>query len=114
MSLQGPILIVADEPVGALAKPFTEAGAFPVIDASWAGAATAAIEIQPAAIVLNVPGPADSDAISALTAHVAKAALFTPMIARVPEDKSSSVPIALPIPANAPIQQLIARVSSAL
>ena len=46
MSLQGPILIVADEPVGTLAKAFTEAGAFPVVDVSWAGAATAATEIR--------------------------------------------------------------------
>jgi hypothetical protein len=114
MSLQGPILIVADEPVGTLAKAFTEAGAFPVIDASWAGAATAAVEIQPAAIVLNEPGLADSDAVSALTDHIAKVALFTPVIARVPEDAPSSVPDALPIPDGAPVEQLIARVSSAL
>jgi hypothetical protein len=114
MSLQGPILIVADEPVGTLAKAFTEAGAFPVVDVSWAGAATAATEIHPAAIILNEPGPTDSVAVSALTDQVAKSALFTPMVARVLEDAPSALPDALPIPENALIEQLISRVSSAL
>ena len=62
MSLQGPILIVADKPAGGLAQAFTDAGAFPVVEASWAGAATAAAEIKPAAIVLSEPDAADSDA----------------------------------------------------
>ena len=38
MSLQGPILIVADEPTGGMAQAFLDAGAFPVVEASWAGA----------------------------------------------------------------------------
>jgi hypothetical protein len=33
MSLQGPILIVADKPAGGLAQAFVDAGAFPVIEA---------------------------------------------------------------------------------
>jgi hypothetical protein len=113
MSLQGPILIVADD-TGTLVKAFTEAGAFPVMDVSWAGVATAAAEIQPAAIVLNEPGPADSQAVSALAAHIDKAALFTPMIIRLHEDAPSALPDALPVNADAPAEQLIARVSTAL
>ena len=113
MSLQGPILIVADD-TGTLVKAFTEAGAFPVMDVSWAGVATAAAEIQPAAIVLNEPGPADNHAVSALAAHIAKTALFTPLIIRLPQDTASALPNALPINDDAPVEQLIARVSSAL
>ena len=59
MSLQGPILIVADKPTGELAQAFTDAGAFPIVEASWAGAPTAAAEIKPSAIVLSEPDDAD-------------------------------------------------------
>ena len=113
MSLQGPILIVADEPTGTLVKAFTEAGAFPVVDVSWPGAATAAAEIQPAAIVLNEPGFADSDAVSALTTHIAKTAVFTPVIIRVRRDAPSALPEALPVNDDAPVEQLLLRVLSA-
>jgi hypothetical protein len=40
--------------------------------------------------------------------------LFTPMIARVPKDAPSALPEALPVSDDAPAEQLIARVSSAL
>ena len=33
MSLQGPILIVADEPIGGMAQALLDAGAFPVVEA---------------------------------------------------------------------------------
>ena len=114
MSLQGPILIVANKPVGGLAQSFTDAGGFPVVEASWAGAATAAAEVKPAAIVLTEPEAADNDAAIALTRHVAQAALFIPMIARVREDMASALPGALPVADDASVQQLIARVSFAL
>ncbi len=114
MSLQGPILIVANEPASGLAQAFTDAGAFPVIEASWAGAQTAAAEVKPSAIVLTEPGPADSATAAALTLHVANAAPFTPMVIRVREDMAPSLPGALAVSNDAPVGQLIARVSSAL
>jgi hypothetical protein len=114
MSLQGPILIVANKPAGGLAQAFADAGAFPVIEASWAGAATAAAEVKPAAIVLSEPGAADSDAAAAIAGHVATAAPFIPMIIRVRDSTAPAVPEALSIPDDAPVEQLIARVTSAL
>ena len=114
MSLQGPILIVANKPAGGLAQAFTDAGAFPVIETSWAGAATAATEVKPSAIVLSEPDAADSDAAAAVARHVATAAPFIPMIIRVRDDAAPAVPEALSIPDDAPVEQLIARVSSAL
>src|SRR5690348_3665615 len=113
MSLQGPILIVADEPTGTLGKALTEAGAFPVVDVSWPGAATAAAEIRPAAIVLNEPCPAHRDAAATLASHLAKTALFTPIVMRVRRDAPSALPDALSINDDAPAEQLIERVSSA-
>ena len=114
MSLQGPLLIVANKPAGGLAQAFADAGAFPVIEASWAGAETAATEVKPSVIVLSEPGAADSGAALAIARHVATAAPFIPMIIRVRDDAAPAVPDALSIPDDAPVEQLIARVSSAL
>jgi hypothetical protein len=114
MSLQGPILIVANKPAGGLAQAFTDAGAFPIVEASWAGAKTAATEVKPSAIVLSEPGAADSNAALAIARHVATAAPFVPMIIRVRDNAAPAVPGALSVPDDAPVEQLIARVVSAL
>jgi GGDEF domain-containing protein len=114
MSLQGPILIVANKPAGGLAQAFIDAGAFPVIEASWAGAETAAKEVKPSAVVLSEPDAADSDAAATIARRVATAAPFTPMIIRVRDNAAPAVPAALSIPDDASVEQLIARVVSAL
>jgi GGDEF domain-containing protein len=114
MSLQGPILIVADEPAGHLSRAFTDAGAFPVVDASWAGAATAAAEVKPAAIVLNEPTAADHQAMAALANEVNKTTPFIPTIIRLRDDVAPAMPGALAVAADAPVEQVIARVTSAL
>ena len=82
MSLQGPILIVADKPSGGLAQAFTDAGAFPIVEASWAGAPTAAAEIKPSAIVLSEPDDVDRAAAAALIRHAAGAVPLIPMFIR--------------------------------
>ena len=114
MSLQGPILIVANKPVAGLAQAFTDAGAFPIIEASWAGAQTAAAEVKPSAIVLSEPDAADNAAALALSRHIAKVTPFVPMVIRVREDLAPSLPGALPISDDAPIEHLIARVTAAV
>ena len=114
MSLQGPILIVANQPAAGLAQAFTDAGAFPVVEASWAGAQTAAKEVKPSAIVLSEPDAADAEAAIALTRHVTEAVPFVPMVIRVREGMAPALPGALSIAGDAPVEHLIARVSSAL
>jgi len=114
MSLQGPILIVANKPVAGLAQAFTDAGAFPIIEASWAGAQTAAAEVKPSAIVLSEPDAADNAAALALSRHIAKVTPFVPMVIRVREDLAPSLPGALPISDDAPVEHLIARVTAAV
>jgi GGDEF domain-containing protein len=114
MSLQGPILIVANKPTSGLAQAFTDAGAFPIVEASWAGAPTAAAEVKPSAIVLSEPEVADQTAAAALACHAAGAVPFIPMFIRVREDMAAALPGALTIPHEAPPEQLIARVSNAL
>jgi len=99
MSLPGPILIVADKPAGGLAQAFIDAGAFPVVEASWAGAETAAKEVKPSAVVLSEPDAAVSDAAVAIARRVVTAVPFTPMIIRVRDNAAPAVPDALSIPA---------------
>jgi GGDEF domain-containing protein len=112
MSLQGPILIVAKEPDRGLAQAFIDAGAFPVLEASWAGAATAAKEIKPAAIVLDAAGNADQAA--ALSRQIANAIPFLPVIMRLGDEHASPLPDALTISDGAPVEQLLARVAAGL
>jgi GGDEF domain-containing protein len=114
MSLQGPILIVANKPTGDLAQAFTAAGAFPIVEASWAGAPTAAAEIKPSAIVLSEPDDVDRAAAAALDRHAAGAVPLVPMFIRVREDMPAALPGAIAIADDAPAEQLIARVGSAL
>jgi GGDEF domain-containing protein len=113
MSLQGPILIVANEPVAGLAQAFTDAGAFPVVEASWPGAATATAEIKPAAIVLTAPDASQHEAAVELSSQVAKTAPWIPMVVRVADNSPSALLDAVPVPDNAPVETLIARVIGA-
>jgi GGDEF domain-containing protein len=114
MSLQGPILIVANKPDSGLAQAFTDAGAFPIVEASWAGAPTAAAEVKPAAILLSEPEAADLAAAAALARYAAEAVPFLPMVIRVRDNVATPLPDALAIADDASAEQLIARVSSAL
>lgn len=112
MSLQGPILIVANTPAGDLVQALTDAGAFPVIEASWPGAATAAAEVKPSAIVL-------ADAVSAelaapLGRRVAAITPFVPVLARVRDDQALPMAQALPLPADGPADHLIVRLTDAM
>src|SRR5215212_2052246 len=58
MSLQGPMVVVADNPAPDLVEELGAAGAFPVVESRWADAPSAFISVQPSAIVLAEPGPA--------------------------------------------------------
>jgi len=111
MSLQGPILLVAD--ASGLAKDFADAGAFPVVEVSWAGALTALAEVKPAAIVASAPGAADEDAAAAMAQQAAQAIPFAPMLVRL-GDNAVGPPDAMAVPQDAPPERLIARLSAAL
>jgi hypothetical protein len=114
MSLQGPLLIVAEKPAGGLVQAFTDAGAFPVVEARWAEARAAAAEIKPSAVVLCEPDTTHRAAAAALARQIVAAQPFVPMIVRLREDEASGLPHALPIAEDAPVDQLIARVAAGL
>jgi hypothetical protein len=114
MSLQGPILIVGGRPGDGLVQAFAGEGAFPVIEASWAEARRAVDEIKPSAIVAADSADADTKAAQTLSRRVAGAVPFMPLIVRLRADEPPALPDALPIAADAPVERLFARVSSAL
>jgi hypothetical protein len=114
MSLQGPIVLVAEKPAGGLVQAFTSAGAFPIIETRWSDAPAAVGSIKPSAVVLAEPDPADPGAALALAREIDSANPLVPVIARVRDGAAPALPDALPISADAPVERLIARLSSAL
>jgi hypothetical protein len=113
MSLQGPIVIVAEKPAGGLVQAFTAAGAFPIVETNWAKAAAAVVSIKPAAVVLAEPDAGDAKSVLALTHEVANAQPILPVVARVRDDAEPAIAGALPISADATVERLIARLASA-
>src|SRR5712692_3074725 len=114
MSLQGPIVIVAERPAAGLVHAFTAAGAFPIIEARWPDAPAAVHSIKPSAVVVTDPNPADPAAAEALARCVAEAEPYLPLIARMRDDSKPMLPNALPIAADAPVERIVARLGSAL
>jgi hypothetical protein len=116
MSLQGPIVVVADTPYGELVEALGAAGAFPIVEATWADAATAFVSVKPSAMVIADSGPPPSEANARmLCLQVATAIGATvPVIARSDEAGTVPLPIALTVDADASIECLIARLRAAL
>jgi GGDEF domain-containing protein len=114
MSLQGPVVVVADQKDAELVAALTEAGAFPVIEASWRDGAAAVARIEPAAVLL--PDLLLPDDIL-LREKLARAIAAThgphmPVIARVTPD-GTALDDVLPIAADAPAERLVERLGAA-
>src|SRR5690242_9962786 len=112
MSLQGPLLVVADAPATAPIEALSAAGAFPIVESTWADAPTAFVAVKPAAIILADPdGTADRSACDMLSLQLAT--LNGPTVPVVALADTQDVP-ALPIALPASPERLIARLQSAL
>jgi hypothetical protein len=116
MSIQGPLILVAEQSVADLAAVLSAAGAFPIVEAKWADAASAFDEVKPVAVVIAESGtPPDKAAARALSLQIAKAdGAMVPIIARVHGNDDAALPNALPNDASLPIARLIERLRSAL
>ncbi len=116
MSLQGPIIVVAENPATDLIEALSAAGAFPIVEAKWADAPTAFVAVKPAAVVIADPGePESNSSARMLCLQIATAnGAIVPTIARVQGDQEAAIPIALATDADLPVERLIARLSSAL
>ena len=114
MSLQGPIVVVAEKPAEGLVQAFTAAGAFPVVEARWSDAPGAVASIKPSAVVLAEPQAPNEAVVQALEAQVAASEAYMPVVARACGDEPIPFANALPISEDAEVARLVTRVTSAL
>jgi hypothetical protein len=113
MSLQGPLIVVADRPAADLTAALSAAGAFPIVESTWADAPTAFVAVKPAAIVIAESGEPPSE--SAARMLCLQIATFNGPIVPIVAATGSGIP-ALPIalPASPEPERIIARLQSAL
>ena len=116
MSLQGPLIVVAEQPAAELVQVLSAAGAFPIVESKWADAPAAFVTVKPSAIVIAEPGaPANIASARMLCLQVATVnGPIVPVIARVCGDEDAAVPIALPADATLPVERLLARLQFAM
>lgn len=114
MSLQGPLIVVAEQPAAELVEALSTAGAFPI--SKWADAPAAFVTVKPAAIIIAEPGaPANIASARMLCLQVATVnGPIVPVIARVCGNDDAAVPIALPADATLPVDRLLARLQFAM
>jgi len=110
------MIVVADSPATDLVDALVAAGAFPIIETTWADAPTAFVSVKPTAVVIAEPGaPPDESAARMLCLQIATAkGTIVPVIARAYGDQEAAISIALPADAALPVARLIARLQSAM
>src|SRR6202790_3857731 len=113
MALQGPFAVVADSPAPDVIEALRAAGAFPIIETTWADAPSALAAIEPEAVVLAEPC-ADAARMAALAGALAEqrkkgGGLYMPVVARMRDDGAPSLPEALAIASNATAERLVRR-----
>ncbi|HZL62050.1 MAG TPA: GGDEF domain-containing protein, partial [Pseudolabrys sp.] len=103
-------------PATDLVDALVAAGAFPIIETTWADAPTAFVSVKPTAVVIAEPGaPPDESAARMLCLQIATAkGTIVPVIARAYGDQEAAISIALPADAALPVARLIARLQSAM
>jgi hypothetical protein len=116
MSLQGPLIVVAEQPAAELVQALSAAGAFPIVESKWVDAPAAFVTVKPAAIVIAEPGaPANIASARMLCLQVATVnGPIVPVVARVCGVEDVAVPIALPADATLPVDRLLARLQFAM
>ena len=118
MALQGPFVVVADNPAPDVVEALQTAGAFPIIETNWADAAAALASVEPEGLVLAEPcsDPARSGEFARALEDslMAKSGAFTPVIARTREDGVAPIPDVLAISATVAPSRIAQRLGAAL
>lgn len=116
MSLQGPLLVVAENPAADLVQALGAAGAFPIVEAKWADAPTAFVAVKPSAVVIAEPGaPVAESSSRMLCLQIATVnGPIVPTIALADADNDAAIPLALTADAGMPVERLIKRLQSAM
>ncbi len=118
MPLQGTFVVVADSPAQDVVAGLSAAGAFPVIEATWAEAPSALASVEPEAIVLGDICDIDKHnfALQRALADRRKktGGVLIPVIARIGDDATAGIADALAIAASAPVERIARRLALAL
>lgn len=116
MSLQGPLIVVAEQPAAELVEALSAAGAFPIVETTWADAPAAFLTVKPSAVVIAEPGsPANDASARMFCLQIATVnGPIVPVIARVRGEEDAAVPIGLPADAALPVERLLVRLQSAM
>ncbi len=118
MALQGPFVVVADSPAPHVVEALQAAGAFPIIETSWADAAAAMASVEPEAVVLAEPcgdGERADEFARALNDRIeAGNGAFMPVIALTRDDGAALMGDTLAISANVPPARVVHRLAAAL
>jgi GGDEF domain-containing protein len=120
MSLQGPLIVVAESPATAqvrgLVQGLVAAGAFPIIETNWADAPTAFVSVKPSAVVIAEPGPPlHESSARMLCLQIATAeGPIVPTVAIADDSHDVVIPVALTADVRWPVDKLIARLQSAM
>jgi len=115
MALLGPIVVIAEAPVGATVEALGEAGAFPIVETRWADAHAAIDKIEPCALVLaQAEPPPDPVIAQALSDRIAVMRPLMPVLARLRTADALPLPCALAVSVTEPMRTLVARLRSAL
>jgi hypothetical protein len=118
MALQGPFVVVADNQVPDVVDALRRAGAFPIIETSWADAAAAMASVEPEAVILAetcADRERGEDFVRALDARLAAAiGAFTPVIARMRDDAAPPLADAFAVSASMSPARIVRRLSAAL
>lgn len=116
MSLQGPILVVAEQPSADLLAALGTAGAFPLVETNWNDAPTAFVSVKPAAVVIAEAGAPPSEAAARmLCLQIATTqGTVVPTLAFTHMGNDVALPLALPADPALPVEHAISRLQAAM
>lgn len=115
MSLQGPLVVVAGQPVSGLSEALSAAGAFPVVDSSTEKAVEAIDAAQPGAVLLaDDAAAADATLAEWLSRRITPRTPIIPVLACVTADADIAYAEALPLGSGLKPQRILERLSGAL
>lgn len=115
MSLQGPLVVVAEHAPAGLQDKLVAEGAFPVVVTSADRVADAIIAARPSAIILADPHAATDERIAVLLSETVTGCIpIVPVIACAPADRRIPYREALPVSAESSSDIIAARLSSAM
>ena len=112
MSQQGPVIVVSAAGRPSFAATLDETNIFPIIDASWDDAPRAVEALEPAAVLVAMPGAAEPR-LDALATQIAARRPYLPLIAVDPQTPlpENAIPFSL---AGGNPDRLLARLRAAL